>query len=117
MKKPSNSLTPIMGAIIATTLSAGASASISSNPFTINDLPSGYMVQDKLADAKCGAGKCGAEESKTEEAKCGAGKCGAEETQTEEPKTQEAKCGAGKCGGEETPKQPEAKCGAGKCGA
>jgi uncharacterized low-complexity protein len=88
-----------------------------SNPFALNSLSSGYMVE--AAEGKCGEAKCGADKAK--EAKCGEAKCGADkaaehkcgEAKCGADKAAEAKCGEGKCGSD---KAAEAKCGEGKCG-
>ena len=102
----------IIGAAFATSMSASASADITSNPFSMSDLSTGYMVamgskEEKKAEGKCGEGKCG--DTKKAEGKCGEGKCG-------DTKKAEGKCGEGKCGDTKKAK-PEGKCGEGKCGA
>ena len=86
--------------VLSMALSAPAQAE--SNPFSVAELPAGYMLA--AAEGKCGEGKCGA--SKAKEMKCGEGKCGAS-------KAKEMKCGEGKCGAS---KAKEMKCGEGKCG-
>jgi len=84
-----------LGATFITSLAGTTIANAAENPFSMNELSSGYMVVEK-AEGKCGEGKCG--EGKMKEAegtmkeaegKCGEGKCG-------EGKAKEAE---GKCGG------------------
>jgi uncharacterized low-complexity protein len=74
-----------------------------SNPFALNSLSSGYMVE--AAEGKCGEAKCGADKAK--EAKCGEAKCGADKAT--EAKCGEAKCGEGKCGGDKAAEEPKEK--------
>mgnify|MGYP001765961250 CR=1 FL=1 len=123
--KPS-SFRPFATALGATVL-AGAlapAASAAANPFTLNELQSGYQLAQaqttQSTDAKPAEGKCGGE-------KAGEMKCGGEKTgDGSGEKAGEMKCGEGKCGG--TPpatgtegassKAGEGKCcGEGKCGA
>ena len=85
-----------LGATFVTSLAGTTIANAAENPFSMTELPSGYMVADK-AEGKCGEGKCG-------EGKCGSG----------EQKAKEGKCGEGKCG--EGKMKKEGKCGEGKCG-
>lgn len=62
-KQSMKPLAVAIGAALATTVSAGASAS----PFSMNSLHQGYMIaspddgggMDKKAEGKCGEGKCG----------------------------------------------------------
>ena len=95
-----------LGAAFVASLAGTSVANAADNPFSMTELPSGYMVADSK-EGKCGEGKCGGEK-KAEEGKCGEGKCGGEK------KAKEGKCGEGKCGGEK--KAKEGKCGEGKCG-
>jgi uncharacterized low-complexity protein len=91
-------LKPIAAAIGTTfvvSLAVSPIANAAENPFTLNELASGYMVAEHDAEGKCGEGKCGEgkeEGAKEAEGKCGEGKCG------EEKKEAEGKCGEGKCG-------------------
>ena len=94
-----NVLKPVAAAIGTTfivSLAASPIAQASENPFTLNELSSGYMVAD--AEGKCGEskdeneGKCGDKKDTSAEGKCGEGKCG------EKRKEHEGKCGEGKCG-------------------
>ncbi len=94
-KKP---LAIAIGSAVVTSLSVLPAANAEQNPFTVNDLSSGYM-QVSEGEATCGAnmkkgeGSCGAnKDGKKMEGKCAGekkaeGKCG------------EGKCGEGKCGG------------------
>ena len=64
-----------LGTTFAVSLAMSPVASATDNPFSMNELSSGYMVADAhSAEGKCGEGKCG--ESKDGEGKCGEGKCG-----------------------------------------
>ncbi|MFK8067245.1 MAG: hypothetical protein AB8D52_03275 [Gammaproteobacteria bacterium] len=74
----------MLGTAFAVSLAFSPVTNAESNPFSLNDLSTGYQV----AEGKCGEGKCG---EKKAEAKCGEGKCG-------EAKKAEGKCGEGKCG-------------------
>ena len=80
-----------LGATFVTSLAGTTIANAAENPFSMNELSSGYMVVEK-AEGKCGEGKCG--EGTMKEGKCGEGKCG-----SGEQKAKEGKCGEGKCGG------------------
>jgi uncharacterized low-complexity protein len=82
-----------LGATFVTSLAGTTIANAAENPFSMTELPSGYMVADKAegkcGEGKCGEGKCGSGEQKAKEGKCGSG----------EQKAKEGKCGEGKCGG------------------
>jgi uncharacterized low-complexity protein len=97
-----------LGATFVTSLAGTTIANAAENPFSMTELPSGYMVADKAegkcGEGKCGEGKCGSGEQKAKEGKCGEGKM-----------EKEGKCGEGKCGSGEQ-KAKEGKCGEGKCG-
>ena len=101
-----------LGATFVTSLAGTTIANAAENPFSMTELPSGYMVADKAegkcGEGKCGEGKCGSGEQKAKEGKCGEGKCGEGKMKTE------GKCGEGKCG--EGKMKKEGKCGEGKCG-
>jgi len=102
MKK--SRLTPIaaaLGTTFAVSLSASPLVQAAGNPFSMNELASGYMVAE-------GEGTCGAmDETATKNE---------ESTSTEATaKAEDGKCGEGKCG--EKRKAHEGKCGEGKCGA
>ena len=101
-----------LGATFVTSLAGTTIANAAENPFSMTELPSGYMVADKAegkcGEGKCGEGKCGSGEQKAKEGKCGEGKCG------EGKMKKEGKCGEGKCG--EGKMKKEGKCGEGKCG-
>jgi len=102
-----------LGATFVTSLAGTTIANAAENPFSMNELSSGYMVVEK-AEGKCGEGKCGEgkmkKEGKCGEGKCGEGKCG------EGKMNKEGKCGEGKmnkegkCGGSKA-KETEGKCG------
>jgi len=85
-----------LGATFVTSLAGTTIANAAENPFSMTELPSGYMVADKAegkcGEGKCGEGKCGSGEQKAKEGKCGEGKCG------EGKSGKEGKCGEGKCG-------------------
>lgn len=91
--------------LAAVTLSTAASASTGPGQQSVNEISTGYEVADKLAEGKCGEGKCGGK--KASEHKCGEGKCGGK-------KTRDHKCGEGKCGGK---KAKDHKCGESRCGS
>jgi uncharacterized low-complexity protein len=64
---------------------------------------------------KCGEGKCGDGDKKSDadKEKCGEGKCGDGDSK----KKSDKKCGEGKCGeGDSDKKSDKEKCGEGKCG-
>ena len=93
MKK--KSLKPIataLGTTFVITLAASPIAQASENPFTLNELSSGYMVAD--AEGKCGEskdeseGKCGDKGEMKDESE---GKCGDKGEMKEES---EGKCGS-----------------------
>lgn len=99
-----------IGAAFLATAAVSSYAMADANPFSAQELSSGYNLADnhaegKEAEGKCGEGKCG--EKKAKEGKCGdkakEGKCG--------DKAKEGKCGdkakEGKCGD----KAKEGKCG------
>ena len=102
MKK--SKLTPIasaLGTTLAVSLSTSPMANAAGNPFSMNELPGGYMVAE--AEGGCGAMedtsskpeenvKKTAEVDTSAEGKCGEGKCG------ERRKAHDGKCGEGKCG-------------------
>jgi len=92
-----------LGATFVTSLAGTTIANAAENPFSMTELPSGYMVADKAegkcGEGKCGEGKCGSGEQKAKEGKCGEGKM-----------EKEGKCGEGKCGSGEQ-KAKEGKCG------
>ena len=98
-------LTPIaaaLGTTFAVTLSTSPLVNAAENPFSMNELSSGYMVAE-------GEGKCGAMEDTASKKGDSASKGTAVDTSAE------GKCGEGKCG--EKRKAHEGKCGEGKCGA
>jgi uncharacterized low-complexity protein len=86
---------PLAAALGAAFLSMAASTAVQANenPFSANQLSSGYM-QIAGMEGKCG----GAKAEKAKEGKCGEGKCGAGKKEAME-KAKEGKCGEGKCGG------------------
>ena len=108
-------LTPLaaaLGTTLAVSLSASPMANAAGNPFSMNELSSGYMIAE--GEGTCGdmggEASTGGTETKAEEGKCGEGKCG------EKRKAHEGKCGEGKCGAnkeESADKGAEGKCGAG----
>ena len=95
-----------------------ANAAEGANPFSMNELSSGYM---QLAEGKCGEGKCGGKKMNKNSKE---GKCGDSKKMEKEGKCGEGKCGGakkkmkeeGKCGGAEKKMKKEGKCGEGKCG-
>lgn len=99
LNKDKTKLAVVVSASLAASAAIGA-ASAGENPFTLNDLQSGYNLSmfdghGKDGEGKCGEGKCGedkaekAEEGKCGEGKCGEGKCGEDKAE----KTEEGKCG------------------------
>lgn len=127
-----------LGAAVATTLAAVPIVNAETNPFSMNELSSGYMqvAQDQTdtmemkgdkKDMQCGAGKCGANKGgkdaegncagdKKADGSCGAGKCGASKDKA--AGKADGSCGAGKCGAskDKAAGAADGKCGAGKCG-
>lgn len=87
-----------LGTTFVVSLTASPAVFSAENPFTMNELSSGYMVANHDAEGKCGdkketkEGKCGDKKDTSAEGKCGEGKCG------EKRKAHEGKCGEGKCG-------------------
>ena len=116
-KKSITTLSIAAGTAFVASLAMGnvANAAEGANPFTMNELSSGYM---QLAEGKCGEGKCGGKkmDKNSKEGNCGSKK----------KMKKEGKCGEGKCGGDkkmekegqcgEGKKGKEGKCGEGKCG-
>jgi uncharacterized low-complexity protein len=93
------SIAAALGTTLAVSLSASPMANAAGNPFSMNELSSGYMVAE--AEGTCGAmedtaSKEGDSASKgttadtSAEGKCGEGKCG------EKRKAHEGKCGSDK---------------------
>ena len=60
-----------LGATFVTSLAGTTVANATENPFSMNELSSGYMVADNHAEGKCGEGKCGESMKKSTEGKCG----------------------------------------------
>ena len=113
MSNLKKSVSIVMGATFAASMAATPIANADQNPFSMQNLASGYT---QLAEGKCGdsIGK-----NKDAEGKCGEGKAAA--------KLKDGKCGEGKCGEgkKEAAKEMEGKCGEdkgmkkdreGKCG-
>jgi len=84
-----------LGTTFAVSLAASPVVNAAENPFSMTELPNGYMVAGEHGEGKCGEGKCG--DKKKGEGKCGEGKCG--EGKCGDKKKSEGKCGEGKCGG------------------
>jgi len=93
-----------MGAAFVTSLAGTSVANAAENPFSMTELPSGYMISD--SDMK--EGKCGASHMKEKEGKCG-------ESMDKSKMKEEGKCGEGK-GMDKSKMKKEGKCGEGKCG-
>jgi uncharacterized low-complexity protein len=89
MIKKTSALTAAVGAAFLASANLAPLASAAENPFTAQDLNSGYNLASKAAEGKCGEGKCGE------------GKCGGKKSDTE-GKCGEGKCGEGKCGGDKS---------------
>jgi len=106
-------LTPIVAALgttLAVSLSASPMANAAGNPFSMNELSSGYMV---AADAEGTCGDMGGDPAVMDEEAADEEAAGGTETKTEPKaatKAEEGKCGEGKCG--EKRKAHEGKCGA-----
>lgn len=101
-------LTPVaaaLGTTFAVSLSASPLVNAAGNPFSMNDLTSGYMVAE--AEGTCGNMPMD-EEATVEDSKPAA-------DSKPQAKAEEGKCGEGKCG--EKRKAHEGKCGEGKYGA
>ncbi len=108
MKKLNKTLALAAGTSLITGL---VSVSAQANPFSINELSSGYMqlaeagqtTSTPPAKTKAPEGKCAGDKPitapKVKEGKCGEGKCGdMKNEKTAAGKTGEGKCGEGKCG-------------------
>ncbi|MCW8924037.1 MAG: low-complexity protein [Gammaproteobacteria bacterium] len=89
MSNLKKSVSIAMGATFAASMAASPVANADENPFSIQNLESGYM---QLAEAKCGEDR---KKTKDQEAKCGENK---KKTSDQDTKDQEAKCGEAKCG-------------------
>lgn len=76
LNKDKTKLALVVSASLAASTAIGT-ATAGENPFTLNDLQSGYNLSmfdghGKDGEGKCGEGKCGEEKAeKTEEGKCG----------------------------------------------
>jgi len=117
-KKSVKPLSLAVGTAFVATLAAGnvsADADAHTNPFSMNELSSGYMQLaygggggssegESGKEGKYGEGKCGGKKA-DKEGKCGEGKCGSDMKKNME----------GNCGGKKAEK--EGKCGEGKCGS
>jgi len=80
LKNNSKPLAIALGTAITASLAGTGVADAGTNPFSMTQLPGGYL---QLAEGKCGEGKCGGkmaaeatEASGVKEGKCGEGKCG-----------------------------------------
>ncbi len=104
-EKKLNPIAAALGATFAVSLMASPITQAASNPFTMTDHGTGYMVAEEgsCGDKKDAEGSCG--EEKGAEGSCGEEK-GAEGSCGEE------KGAEGSCGD----KKEEGKCGEGKCG-
>ena len=108
-KKPLTPVAAALGTTFAVSLSASPMVNAAENPFSMNELPSGYMVaeegtcgnmpvdEEATADESTAAPET-KPQAKAEEGKCGEGKCG------EKRKMHNGKCGEGKCGPNGPPK-------------
>ena len=96
-------------AIIASFAASNATAAPDSNinPFTMNELSSGYMQMIAYGDKKSEGEESHSDNKYEKEGKCGEGKCG---DKKEMKKNMEGKCG-------EKKSEKEGKCGEGKCGS
>ncbi len=67
-----------LGTTFAVSLALSPMANAAENPFTMNQLSSGYMVAGNDVEGKCGEGKCGEGKKMEGEGKKmeGEGKCG-----------------------------------------
>lgn len=83
-----------VGVAFVSSMAFSATALAADNPFTADDLDSGYMLAggDKTEEGKCGEGKCG--EDKGAEGSCGEDK--GEEGKCGEDKGAEGSCGEDK---------------------
>lgn len=101
----------LISGLSSTALQADTVSSLDSNPFTITELSSGYMLSAKadsekdstmkMKDGSCGEGKCGSSMMKGSEEKNAEGKCAGNKPMPKMDKTDknmEGKCGEGKCG-------------------
>ncbi|HHC74716.1 MAG TPA: hypothetical protein ENK78_06545 [Thiothrix sp.] len=132
-----NTVKSPLALVIGATLASGAfiTTAQAENPFSSNELSSGYMQladASKAGEGKCGEGKCGGEKTeKSEEGKCGEGKCGMKHVDADKDgkvskeefmKAHEAmfakmdKDSNGVLEGDELKMHKEGKCGEGKCG-
>jgi len=95
-----------LGAAFVSSLAGTSVANAGENPFSMTELPSGYMVAE-TAEGKCGEGMM----KKEAEGKCG-GTEKAKEAEGAMKEKAEGKCGEGKCGEGMMKKEAEGKCGA-----
>jgi len=96
------SLSIALGSCLVGGLSGYSIADAQQNPFTMNELASGYMIAGH--EGICGEGKCG-----------GARKPGNMGPDSAAKPLKEGQCGEGKCGGDKTAN--EAVCGIYKAGS
>lgn len=104
--------TTLLGGLTSVNAETSINADLANNPFSLNELDSGYMQLAKadskksavkMKDAACGEGKCGASMmpkgalEKTAEGKC-AGNKAMPNAKKVMKKGEEGKCGEGKCG-------------------
>jgi len=112
-----------MGAAFVTSLAGTSVANAAENPFSMTELPSGYMISDSdMKEGKCGAshmkekeGKCGEDMDKSKmkkEGKCGEGMEKGDHHSSDKMK-KEGKCGEGM---DKSKMKKDGKCGEGKCG-
>ncbi len=107
IKTTKRTLATAVGATLAGSLAFAAGAQAAENPFSMQELNSGYM-QIAMQEGKCGGDMKGAEGKCGSDMKGAEGKCGGD-------KAKEGTCGDKKK--ESAGKPMEGKCGEGKCGS
>lgn len=107
MKTPRSTLSLAIGTTaLVSTLAASPIVTADSNPFSFNDLGSGYMVADHggdktKKDGSCGESKCGDKKAAKKVKKDGSNgesKCGDKKARKVEKKSKDGSCGESKCG-------------------
>ncbi|MBD3610145.1 MAG: hypothetical protein HUJ30_06315 [Gammaproteobacteria bacterium] len=101
-----------VGAAFAASIAAAPVANAVENPFSMNELSSGYKLASNHMEGNCGSnkgkeGNCGGNaKERANEGNCGSkqmgkgkeGNCGGNNAKPQK-KANEGKCGEGKCGG------------------
>ena len=85
MKTSKKTLSITVGTALGASLALSSLALADNNPFSVSELPSGYMqIAGGHGEGGCGEGKCGGEKGDEKgEGACGEGKCGGEKDEAE----------------------------------